>query len=66
MVVISNLHFDTGREGTQLVSSYVAVGVAGFTFNGFLAKAIKSAADFPFGTIRLIHVLTSFRSRESG
>ena len=35
-------------------------------FNGFLAKAIKSAADFPFGTIRLIHVLTSFRSRESG
>ncbi|MEY8575029.1 S-layer homology domain-containing protein [Oscillospiraceae bacterium 21-37] len=30
------------------------------------AKAIKSTTDFPLGTNWFIHVLTSFRSRESG
>ena len=50
----------------QLVVSYVTVGVACFILQRPFAETVKSATYFPFGTIRFVHVLTSFRVRESG
>jgi hypothetical protein len=40
--------------------AYITLGVDCFILQRLFAETVKSATDFPFGTIRLVHVLTSF------